>query len=103
MLMVVRVFMRPLPRGLDADGVTDNLTTGLGAMVMALREARRATGTKANRLRSAQRVLFDLDLRTRLDSSFTSVDGEASCTRCAIRTSSLVYWHGTPVSLVLVI
>jgi len=37
---------KPGPRGLDADGVTDNLTTDLGAMVMALREARLATGYK---------------------------------------------------------
>ena len=44
MLMVVREYIQPLPRGLDADGVTDNLTTDLGAMVMALREARLATG-----------------------------------------------------------
>jgi len=44
MLMIVREFIQPLPRGLDADGVTDNLTTDLGAMVMALREARQATG-----------------------------------------------------------
>jgi len=44
MLMVVREYIQALPRGLDADGVTDNLTTDLGAMVMALREARQATG-----------------------------------------------------------
>jgi hypothetical protein len=46
MLMVVCEYIQPLPRGLDADGVTDNLTTDLGAMVMALREARQATGYK---------------------------------------------------------
>jgi hypothetical protein len=46
MLMLVREYIQPLPRGLDADGVTDNLTTDLGAMVMALREARQATGYK---------------------------------------------------------
>jgi hypothetical protein len=46
MLMLVREFIQPLPRGLDADGVTDNLTPDLGAMVMALREARLATGQK---------------------------------------------------------
>jgi hypothetical protein len=46
MLMIVREYIQPLPRGLDADGVTDNLTTDLGAMVMALREAREATGHK---------------------------------------------------------
>jgi hypothetical protein len=46
MLMLVREHIRPLPCGLDADGVTDNLTTDLGAMVMALREARQATGYK---------------------------------------------------------
>ena len=44
MLMLVREYIQPLPRGLDADGITDNLTTDLGAMVMALREARLATG-----------------------------------------------------------
>ena len=44
MLMLVREYIQPLPRGLDADGVTDNLTSDLGGMVMALREARRATG-----------------------------------------------------------
>jgi hypothetical protein len=44
LLMLVREYIQPLPRGLDADGVTDNLTTERGAMVMALREARRATG-----------------------------------------------------------
>ncbi len=46
MLMLVREYIQPLPRGLDADGVTDNLTTDLGSMVMALREARQATGYK---------------------------------------------------------
>jgi len=44
MLMLVREYIQPLPRGLEADGVTDNLTTDLGAMVMALREARLVTG-----------------------------------------------------------
>jgi hypothetical protein len=46
MLMLVREYIQPLPQGMDADGVTDNLTTDLGAMVMALREARRATGAQ---------------------------------------------------------
>ncbi len=46
MLMLVREYIQPLPRGLDADGVTDSLTTDLGAMVMALREARQTTGHK---------------------------------------------------------
>jgi hypothetical protein len=46
MLMVVREYIQPLPRGLDADGVTDNLITDLAGMVMALREARQATGLK---------------------------------------------------------
>ena len=46
MLMLVREYIQPLPRGLDADGVTDNLTTDVGAMVMALREARQATRYK---------------------------------------------------------
>ena len=46
MLMLIREYIQPLPRGLDADGVTDNLTTDLGGMVMALREARQATGYK---------------------------------------------------------
>jgi hypothetical protein len=31
---------------LDVDGVTDNLATDLGVMLMALREARQATGYK---------------------------------------------------------
>jgi hypothetical protein len=44
MLMLVREYIRPLPRGLDADGVTDGLTIDLAGMVMALREARQATG-----------------------------------------------------------
>jgi hypothetical protein len=44
MLMLVREYIQPLPHGLDVDGVTDNLTTDLGAMVMALREARQVTG-----------------------------------------------------------
>ncbi len=44
--MLLREYIQPLPRGLDADGVTDNLTTDLGGMVMALREARQATGYK---------------------------------------------------------
>jgi hypothetical protein len=46
MLMLVREYIQPLPRGLDADGVTDNLTTDLCAMVMALREARQTIGYK---------------------------------------------------------
>jgi hypothetical protein len=46
MLMLVREHIQPLPQGLDADGITDNLTTDLGAMVMALREARQTTGYK---------------------------------------------------------
>jgi hypothetical protein len=46
MLMLVREYIQPLPPGRDADGVTDNLTTDLGGMVMALREARQATGYK---------------------------------------------------------
>jgi len=46
MLMLLREYIQPLPHGLDADGVTDNLITDLGAMVMALREARQATGYK---------------------------------------------------------
>jgi hypothetical protein len=46
MLMLVREYIQPLPPGLDADGVTDNLTTDLGGMVMALREARQTTGDK---------------------------------------------------------
>jgi hypothetical protein len=46
MLMLVREYIQPLPRGLDADDVTDNLTTDLGTMVMALREARQTTGHK---------------------------------------------------------
>jgi len=48
MLMLEREYIQPLPRGLDADGITDNLTTDLGAMVMALREARWPPGTRVN-------------------------------------------------------
>ena len=44
--MFLREYIQPLPRGLDADGVTRPLTTDLGGMVMALREARQATGYK---------------------------------------------------------
>ena len=44
MLMVLREWIQPLPPGLDADGYTDILTSDLGAMVMALREARQVTG-----------------------------------------------------------
>jgi hypothetical protein len=33
-----------VPPGLDADGVTSNLTTGLGVMVMDRREPHQATG-----------------------------------------------------------
>jgi hypothetical protein len=41
MLMVIRDFIQPLPRGLAADGVTDNLTPDLQEIVAALRQAHR--------------------------------------------------------------
>jgi hypothetical protein len=44
MLMVVRDFIQPLPRGLAADGVTDNLTPDLEEIVAALRQARQDSG-----------------------------------------------------------
>jgi hypothetical protein len=44
MLMVIRDFIKPLPRGLAADGVTDNLTRDLEEIVAALRQARQDTG-----------------------------------------------------------
>lgn len=44
MLMVIRDFIKPLPRGLAADGVTDNLTRDLEEIVAALRQARHDTG-----------------------------------------------------------
>lgn len=44
MLMVLREFVLPLPPDWDTDGCTDNLTPDLAMMVMALREARQATG-----------------------------------------------------------
>jgi hypothetical protein len=40
LLMVVRDYIQPLPPGLAADGVTDNLTPDLAEMVTALRQAR---------------------------------------------------------------
>jgi hypothetical protein len=46
MLMFVRGYIQPLPQDLDADGVTGNVTTDLGSMVMALCEACQATGYK---------------------------------------------------------
>jgi hypothetical protein len=44
MLMVIRDFIKPLPRGLAPDGVTDNLTRDLEEIVAALRQARQDTG-----------------------------------------------------------
>ena len=44
MLMVVRDFIKPLPRGLTADGVTDHLTSDLEEIVAALRQAREDSG-----------------------------------------------------------
>ena len=46
MLMVLREFVQPLPPEWDGDGCTDYLTDALGMMVMALREARQATGQR---------------------------------------------------------
>jgi hypothetical protein len=44
MLMVIRDFIKPLPQGLAADGVTDNLTQDLEEIVAALRQARNDSG-----------------------------------------------------------
>jgi hypothetical protein len=44
MLMVIRDYVKPLPPGLAADGVTDNLTQDLKEIVAALRKARQDTG-----------------------------------------------------------
>ena len=44
MLMVIRDYIEPLPRGLAADGVTDNLTLDLEEIVAALRHARQDSG-----------------------------------------------------------
>lgn len=44
MLMVIRDFIKPLPRGLAADGVTDELTHDLEELVAALRQARDDSG-----------------------------------------------------------
>jgi hypothetical protein len=44
--MIVREYIQPLPRALDADGVTDNLIPDLAEIVMALCEARETTGHK---------------------------------------------------------
>jgi hypothetical protein len=44
MLMVIRDFIKPLPQGLGADGVTDNLTRDLDEIVAALRQARHDSG-----------------------------------------------------------
>ena len=44
MLMVIRDYIKPLPRGLAADGVTDNLTQDLEEIVAALRHARQDGG-----------------------------------------------------------
>lgn len=44
MLMIIRDFIQPLPRGLAEDGVTDNLTPDLQEIVTALRQAREDGG-----------------------------------------------------------
>jgi hypothetical protein len=44
MLMVIRDYIQPLPRGLAADGKTDNLTPDLEEIVAALRQARQDSG-----------------------------------------------------------
>jgi hypothetical protein len=44
MLMVIRDFIQPLPRGLAADGVTDQLTPDLKEIVVALRQAQEDSG-----------------------------------------------------------
>ncbi|MDQ2816499.1 MAG: hypothetical protein M3Z75_32860 [Actinomycetota bacterium] len=47
MLMVIRDFIKRLPRGLADDDVTDNLTRDLEEIVAALRQARQDTGLAA--------------------------------------------------------
>lgn len=44
MLMVIRDFIKPLPKGLATDGVTDELTDDLEELVAALRQAREDSG-----------------------------------------------------------
>lgn len=44
MLMVIRDYIKPLPRGLGADGVTDNFTRDLEEIVAALRQVRQESG-----------------------------------------------------------
>ena len=44
MLMLIRDYIQPLPRGLDADAVTDLVTPDLKEQVAAIREARNETG-----------------------------------------------------------
>lgn len=44
MLMLIRDFIQPLPRGLADDGETDNLTPDLEEVVAALRQARQDSG-----------------------------------------------------------
>ncbi|HEX4091874.1 MAG TPA: hypothetical protein VHZ33_24435 [Trebonia sp.] len=44
MLMVIRDYIQPLPRGLATDGVTDNVTPDLQEIVTALRQARQDSG-----------------------------------------------------------
>jgi hypothetical protein len=51
MLMVIRDFIKPLPRGLAADGVTDNLTRDLEEIVAALRRRGTTAGLLVSRRR----------------------------------------------------
>jgi hypothetical protein len=44
MLLVMREYIQPLPRGLAVDGVTDNLVPDLVEQVLALRDSREGTG-----------------------------------------------------------
>jgi hypothetical protein len=44
MLMIIRDYIRPLPKGLAADGVTDHATEDLRELVGYLRQAREDTG-----------------------------------------------------------
>jgi hypothetical protein len=44
MLMAIRDYIKPLPQGPAADGVTDNLTPDLEEIVAALRQARQDSG-----------------------------------------------------------
>src|SRR5260221_11557616 len=44
MLMLIREYIQPLPRGLADDGVTDDATADLAELAAALRQVREARG-----------------------------------------------------------